>query len=514
MNSVAVRAGIDKYVAPLPFTTKEKMTILLAKQYFWFFLEHVFTKSLEGETFLHDDGTQRPFAFGDIHREWAYLAQFNPRLCLLAPRAHLKSTVLGQAFSMWHMFRVADGRVADIMYFSYKSTLAVEQVEQVLRLIRTNPYCRFWRDLRPQGRTVVNYLVDFGDGAEGEAIMRGEGILGATRGRHPNVVICDDILSDFSNQLSSPELEKINRVFRQSIMSLPANEDDHLVLIGTPQSYEDILYQLSNAADFMWVAYPAIKDEVSGEVQWPEKFTFERLRRIQSMIGRSAFEVEYQLTPSRVVNQFFSRLEVMNVIDPELAPWQLGDVFARNDLAVYAGFDVGRRVHPSHVSVFLELPSGTLVQIYQEFMDRLSYPKQVSLLNQVAETFSLSRGYFDATYNALEDRGLHPAWTGRQFTRKLKADMAVLLERRVLAAPSEPGIILLPDPRQLNQMTIVDRELKAATTAEGHGDAFWSNGLAVKAASDGPGVIDIGGVMPTGSRRRNSWISQLSSVSQ
>lgn len=91
----------------------------------------------------------------------------------------------------------------------------------------------------------------------------------------------------------------------------------------------------------------------------------------------------------------------------------------------------------------------------------------------------------------------------------------MLLEKRVTAPPSSPGIILLNDPRQLNQMTVVDKQLKAATTVEGHGDAFWSNGLAVKAASDGPEITEISRPSPQPEiihSPRQSWARQFGVV--
>ena len=161
--------------------------------------------------------------------------------------------------------------------------------------------------------------------------------------------------------------------------------------------------------------------------------------------------------------------------------------------------------------IFLELPSGTLVQIYEQFMDHMRYPAQVELLNRLARIFHLSRGYYDSTYNVLDDRGLDPAWKGKTFTRKLKADIATLFERRVLAGSTEPGVILVNDPRQINQITIVDRELKAATTVEGHGDAFWSNGLGIKAAEDGPGIVAMGAGegVPQLSGPSQTWARQM-----
>ena len=319
--------------------------------------------------------------------------------------------------------------------------------------------------------------------------------MSATRGRHPKVVICDDILSDFNNALSSVELMKIERVFRQAIMSLPSNPDDPLIVIGTPQSYDDLLYSLANTEGWLWVAYPAIADDINKIVLWPEKFSYDRLKKIEKQLTKSVFQVEFLLLPARVGDQFFSRDDVLAVIDPKLKKWPLEYEFDKGGMATYGGFDVGKQVHPSHVVIFLELENGTLVQIYEEFLDHMRYNTQVHRLNEIARVFGLSRGYFDSTYNVLEDRGLSTAWRGRKFTRQLKGDMATLFEKRMAASPDEKGIILLNDVRQIKQITMVDKQLKAATTVDGHGDAFWSCGLAIKAADDGPGIINIGSPM-------------------
>ena len=490
-----------------PFTVEELAIIEVSRQYFWFFLLNVFAPSFEGQTYLHDDGTRRPYEFGALHLEWAILAQFNPRLCVMAPRSHLKSTVLGQAFAFWQLFKTENGEVRDGMYFSYKAGLAGEQVESLLRVIRGNPYCRFWKDLKRYGRTQIDFLVDFGYGIKGECTLKAEGIFSATRGRHPKFTICDDILSDFSNPLASADLERINRIFRQAIMSLPPNPDDPLIVVGTPQSYDDILYQLNGSEDFLWVMYPAVINDAEKTTQWPEKFTYERLMRLKRSSGPTAFEVEYMLVPVRVLDQFFTRDSIVAVIDARLKKWELHTQFINPDLSTYGGFDVGRYVHPSHAAVFLELPTGTLVQVYGLFMDQYNYNAQIKLLNAIADVFDLDRGYYDSTFNALEDRGLSTKWRGRSFNRKLKADMATLFEKKVYAVGEEPRIVLLNDQRQLNQITLVDKKLSAATTASGHGDAFWSIGLAVKAADDGPGMVSIGSANPVS--RGRAWASQI-----
>ncbi len=477
-----------------PFTLEEKVNIALGKAYFWYFLEHIFITSFDGEVYTDPKSKQpTPYKFTRLHREWAILAQMFPRFAIQAPRAHLKTTVIGQAFPFWLMFRSAENTLVDGMYFSYKAELANEKLRDLKRIIRSNSYTRFWRDLKPTSDSVLDYLIDWGNGPIAEATLKGSGIMSATRGRHPKFTICDDILSDFSNPLSSTELQLINRIFRQVIMSLPADEKDILCLIGTPQSYDDILYQLATSEEWLWLIYPAVTDWIEETTQWPEKFDFDRLMRIRSQIKPTAFEVEYQLTPITVTDQFLTREDVLMSVDSELEPWPLEEAFPNADrLGIYGGLDVGKLVHPSHVVLFLELPDGTLIMLYQFFMDHLNYPKQVKLLNFIANRFNLSKGYFDQTNNVLDDRGLDSRWQGKAFNRKLKGDLATGLEKRLLAEEDQPGMVLLNVPRMIDQMLVVRKDLSAPATVDGHGDSFWSVALAVRAADDGPSFLDIG----------------------
>ncbi|KKL89629.1 hypothetical protein LCGC14_1912760, partial [marine sediment metagenome] len=489
-----IRLG-DIAAVPDPFTLEENVNRHLGQAYFWWFLEEVLTRSFEGQTFTGNEGRQEPYKFSALHREWALLAQYNPRLCIQAPRAHLKTTVLGQGGPFWQMFKAGNNELVDGVYFSYKAELANEKVAALKRLIKTNPYCRYWKDLKPTAENIIDFFVDWGDGPVAEVVLIGSGIKSATRGRHPSYVICDDILSDFANPLASSELRLINRIFRQTIMSLPANYDDPLWLIGTPQAYDDILYQLAANEEWLWLVYPAVKDWGTHEVQWPEKYSYGRLMTIRKSVKPDAFEVEYQLLPVILTNQFLTREDLNQVVDVQLRPWNLEKQFVNaGGLGIYAGMDVGKEVHPTHIVFTLELPSGTLITLYQTFMDHLSYPEQVKTVNRLTEVFGLTRSYYDATFNVLDDRGLNQRWIGRVFTRKLKGDLATGLEKRVFADADQPGIVLLNDRRFLDQITMVKKDLKAVETPDGHADSFWSTALAVRAADDGPSFLDMGSV--------------------
>jgi hypothetical protein len=382
----------------------------------------------------------------------------------------------------------------DGVYFSYNDTLASEKTADLKRFIRSNPYARFWKDLKPSAESVINYLIDWGEGPVAEVFLRPSGIKAATRGRHPKFVVADDILSDFSNPLSSSELRLISRIFRNAIMSMPSNPNDPIVLIGTPQAYEDILYQLADDEEWMWVTYPAVKNWDTQETQWPEKYDFNRLMRIRKSHGAASFATEQQLVPVTISDQFLTREDLAPIVDATLKMWDLTKEFPnRAGLGTYGGLDIGKDVHPSHVIVFVELPNKTLVPLYHSFLDHMEYPKQVRLLNFLANHFKL-KGYFDRTNNVLDDRGLSRRWHGKSFNKRLKANMALMFEKRVFADLDEgdPGLVLPADERYLNQVSMVRRDLTATAGPDGHGDSFWSTALAIKAANDGPSIVNVG----------------------
>ncbi len=475
-----------------PFTDEEWAVVRRAQLSFSCFLEEVFARSYDGHRFRMSDGQQLPFSLGDVHHSWALLAQTYNRVCVLAPRMHLKSTILNHAFVFWRLFR-GWGDV-DAMVFSYKDQLAREHLKITKRLIKINPYARFWRDRKPGSDYLINFEVGFGDGDSWLGEAAGSGILSASRGRHPKLVVADDILSDYANQLGAPQLQRIDNVFRQVVMSLP-DPHDPLIVVGTPQSYEDTLFQLKDDPTFHWIRQPAILDDQRHTTLWPDRFDYAQLRRIRAAIKVRAFNVEYLLVPAGLADAFLPTEAVHACVDEELELSSLDSPFSNaQHFPVYAGFDVGKSLHPSHISVFVEVPDRTLIMVHQEFLDHLDYRAQASYINRVIHHFNVTKCYYDSTRAELDDRGLSKRAHGQRFTANLKANMALLLERRVYAALEEPGIILCNDGRMLRQISAVKKDLQSVETSEGHGDSFWSVALAVKAAEDGPAMVDLGDI--------------------
>jgi hypothetical protein len=324
-----------------------------------------------------------------------------------------------------------------------------------------------------------------------------------------NIIVhnCDDILSDFANALEPKQIRRIEAIFTQSLESLP-DEDDSLILIGTPQSYEDTLYKRKDTASYFWGRFPA--EFGDGQVLWPEKFDQARLARTRQRIKDRAYQVEYMLVPVLAISAFIPIEVIESCVDRQLRPIGLDESFSSvGTLGCYGGMDVGKQVHPTHLAVFALMPTGDLVQVYQEFLDGMDYRSQAKRVRQIIDHFKIRRFYYDNTRAEMEDRNMPRQALGMAFNAKTKAQMALAMESRFYADDDEMGIILLDDRRQTSQIVAVDKALRSVETSDGHGDAFWSNALAIRAADDGPVMQILGDAqeMFGGIRKRNPLLA-------
>ncbi|MEK6860898.1 MAG: hypothetical protein AABY07_02905, partial [Nanoarchaeota archaeon] len=154
-----------------------------------------------------------------------------------------------------------------------------------------------------------------------------------------------------------------------------------------------------------------------------------------------------------------------------------------------AGFDVGKKRHPSHLTVF-KISRGRIIQIHQSFLDGWSYTEQIQYLNKAVDNFAIDKGYVDNTRGELEERGLSETWIPLTFTSRAKRSMAQVFEEYIHSNRLE----LIQNERQRSQILSVDKELKAPATPLGHGEPFFSIGLGLKAIyeEESSGAMDTG----------------------
>lgn len=432
----------------------EKETIAKCLKSFPDFIKYIFPSS-----FKHFIPAEHLFTWGER-------IQNNKRTATLSARKHLKSTLI-YAYLMWRILRMKDSE--DWLYMSYTEPLSRYHTTNIKRLVQRNPFFTGIKDLT-QAESHLKYSWNGTDvfSVQPASIMR------FNRGWHGYGVIADDILADPTSELNFTIINTINNTFFEEVLSLPI-EGGELHLVGTAQHQEDLFFKIrEKASSFNWGMYPAILNETERKTLWEEMFSFERLIEIRDTeIGEKAFKKEYLCSPVWTEESYFKPEEINPLIDKDLR-----NVIG-NDSEAFAGLDIGKVRHPSHLTVF-SYSRGLIMQIYMLFMDGWDYTKQVELINSLIPKLNIKKIYYDDTRGELEsfaEQGIirRGIWVPVKFTQYEKTRLAANFQKTVM----QGNLRLQASERQRRSILSVNNNLDAIETPDGHGDAFWSIALAL-----------------------------------
>lgn len=400
----------------------------------------------------------------------------NLNYCAVLPRLHLKSTICGYAFATWLMLKRPG---CNILYISYADGMSHYHTQQIKTQNSHNPILTpLMKDLSPGSDSIVNCEIN----GKQTGIING-GVYTFKRGTHVSgAVIVDDPLRDPSNPLDYTQVEKVANVFFSEISFIPPpNRHIPIVVFGTPMLPRDLLFQLGKQANFKYRFLPALNPtDGEGKIQrvlWPSVFSEEWIlaQKEGPKSKQRAFASELMLAPYLSTDSYITEEEIRRVVNENLVNHLLNRRYdeGKNDEFVVAGFDVGKKVHPSHLTI-LAKRGNKCVNIHQSFLDGMAYTEQVIYLTDACEKFGVSVLDIDNTRGELEDRGLPRQARLTTFTEKNKRSMAQIFEKYVY----EKKLELLNDERFLSQITCVDSDLKAPESPSGHGDSFFSLMLA------------------------------------
>tara|TARA_B100001123_G_C15213021_1_gene988067 strand:+ start:33 stop:1421 length:1389 start_codon:yes stop_codon:yes gene_type:complete len=365
--------------------------------------------------------------------------------------------------------------------------MARYHLSEINKTVNRNPQLKEWMVNRsPKADYSFRYYVN-GNPVE---IAHG-GLFSFKRGMHVNgALIADDILRDPDNPLNLGQINKIEDHFLTESMYIPLKGVPSIVL-GTPMLPGDLLTKLQSDDRFLARVLPALDPAPGRRVLMPELYTEEWLLQQQKARPKS-FASEFLLVPHLSTQSYFEEEDIRKCEYPDLVNYSAYSKYEDESDLLFAGFDVGKKRHPSHLVIFRKRGS-TVEQVHQSWLDGWNYSDQIEYLNQVAENFNLQRGYIDNTRGELEDRGLDGVWSPMSFTQKSKNTMAQVFEQYV----HSDTLKLLADERQRQQILSVNNELKAPEGPMGHGDAFFSIAMALQAAYESSlySVQSMGNVM-------------------
>jgi hypothetical protein len=452
---------------------QKEMTETLAKgrNDFRYFVYNIFAKSFD-----HFIGG----AYIDDVCDYYFKNQNTARI---SARDHFKSTGLYAVIMHDLLYWPGD---LENHYFSYMEQMAGYHIAKVKHLVERNVFFRHVEDLTRSSQSRLRYAVHSNKG-EFKFTLEPHGMLAFKRGIHAPRIYVDDPFQDPENKLLPTVIKKINDVFVQQIMDM-VMAGGRLHVAGTPQTNFDFFFDKEVMKKFAVMIKPAVVSYADHIALWPEHMDFDELMDRKQIRGKKVFNQEYMCSPVYSEDSFLKEDDLQAVIDPKLQNYKIYDkIKTYND--VIAGFDIGKKSHPSHLAVF-EQRGSLWYQIHSKFMDGWDYagngtfnpdkPTQVEYLMLAIENLGIDRLFYDNTraeFESLAERGILPGKCEPVvFTSKEKASMAAELSVSI----ENKSVRLLDDQRQREQLLMVTNDLKALETPMGHGDSFWSIALAHK----------------------------------
>ena len=222
------------------------------------------------------------------HETWDKGLEENQYYCVKASRDHGKS-VFFMSYALWI---AAFNPGTHIMIFSH----SMEQTLEHMRFIRSNiDTVEILRDLKPtSGKPWAKSYFELTNGSR----IMAKSVGGATRGFHPDVVVCDDILWG----TTGTELQRAADWFYGVLLPV-LHHSSRLMMVGTPFSYNDLYAELEQKETFLVETFPAIN--MKGEALWPERWDLESLEQRRLSMPAIQFSREYLCEPIHDVASMF-----------------------------------------------------------------------------------------------------------------------------------------------------------------------------------------------------------------
>lgn len=443
---------------------QEDLKVKAARRSFWIFFRDIFSVShmkVEGK-----------FVAGEFIKSRCDAIQFNRKKVEVASRKHIKTT-LRQAKVMWYLFRLDESPKFYHFgsYFSASKKAAHKRTKKINDYIAANPYFNGFKKLT-DSESLVHYQTPGGK----KFTYEPAGIFEFSRGDALDDAILDDVQRDDETE-ELVQTTKVKETFEQVIVPL-VKVDGEIDIVGTPQDEDDMLLSKRNSTVFHFSFYPIWKDELRTVPQWPENFTVEYIKELENSIRKNAFDQEYMCVPARSADGYFIPEEVRDIVNKDLVAFVPHETYQFNGV-LKAGFDIGKKRHPSHLVVFEEI-NGKMKQRLSFYMEEWDYIRQVEFLKMVIKNWGIKLLVYDNTrseFEALFEGGDLPReMTPMTFTTKTKFKMATSFENHVMKKDVE----LLNEARQTRQILGVDNKLQSIETMDGHGEAFWSIGMALE----------------------------------
>src|SRR3990167_212914 len=233
--------------------------------------------------------------------DWIQERAGQKQLLVELPRGTFKSSTVTIGYTLWKMVNNPNVRVL-IVNATYE--MVKKFVGQLQDHLRKNQnlidiYGDLAKDAELWSADTIKLKTDKSYETK-EPTVFGYGMQGNLVSTHFDVIILDDLVN-WDNISTSEQVHKVISFYKSTLDLLDPNGE--LIVIGTPYSYADLYAWIENSENeihehFDIYRRPAFTgDWFTGDLLFPTRLDWDRLKKLRSAEGPSHFASQYMLTP-------------------------------------------------------------------------------------------------------------------------------------------------------------------------------------------------------------------------
>lgn len=233
---------------------------------------------------------------GPHHHEWWEDLQTKEDVIEVSPRDHGKSHFFGRGVPLWAARY--DPWIQEILILGPDKPTASESLEKLKDLLAGSKSLRY---LIPSDRkTHFNSKTEIK--LSNGVIIRAKGYWSNLRGRHPQLIILDDVLNE-ENCRTKEGRKKLRDRFFQVVYPMKdkgmpemraQGYKPQIIVTGTVQDSDDLYHELLKNPEFVGRMQDAIVDEKKEQTLWAVRYDYAALMKIKGAIGALSFSKEYR----------------------------------------------------------------------------------------------------------------------------------------------------------------------------------------------------------------------------
>jgi len=267
------------------------------------------------------------FELGEFHNKVIDVVLRNRYSVIVVPRGHLKTTLFAIAYPLWKLWIKESG--FEICLISSAVDQSIKTFRKVRELMEDNEFLKQYLPLSKKQSWEKTSI----ETANGNFYYI-KPFNSTTKGTHVDLMICDDLLRQENlNQ------DQVKDIFWSIVFPTVQTRRGRMVVIGTPQTPDDLLSELEKNPKWGHIRLPAVevKNDTWIKPLWHERFTLDELKEIKESMGTLRFNREYMCNPELESGSAIYPAEiVLECTNDNLGftSWKRGKVYIGADFAM------------------------------------------------------------------------------------------------------------------------------------------------------------------------------------